>query len=241
MRNWTRYHHHRRRHHHRRQSRTAGAGRRGARCRRRPARLPLPAPPRCKGYTAVSDMLERDPRLNTSAIKMGLWLVRTARGRASIEAFVEQIGGAINRRRRMVQYAQKLLDECGYIKVENVRLTKEEGGYGCLNEANIYHLLAPLLAPNPRRRRPSRREAVGVQNNAHPVSPSEKSLPPEPFAAREEREKGAAGRGEPAVPVRETALPPPVSSPSGPQEARQVASATKTDASRGEPRPRAPP
>lgn len=190
-------------------------------------------------------MLERDPRLNTTAIKVGLWLVRTARGRPSIDAFVEQIGGAIKRRRRMVQYAQKLLAECGYIKVENVRLTKAEGGYGCLNEANIYHILAPLLAPNPRRRRPSRREAVGVQNNAHPETTSQSSLPSEPFAARaarEAREKGAASRGEPAVPVRErAALPLPPRLPSGPQEARQVASATKTEPGRGEPRPRAPP
>jgi hypothetical protein len=179
-------------------------------------------------------MIINDGRLSATDMKLALWLLSTARGRASVDAFIDQIADAIGRSRRMVQYSQANLERCGYVTIERVR-------EGSLNDANIYHLLAPLHAPAPRRRTASRREAMGVQKTPFHEERVSLDLPSELVAAREEGEKGAAGRGELAAPAGERAHPSPPRPPAAPQEARQVASATKTDANRGEPRPRAPP
>jgi hypothetical protein len=167
--------------------------------RRQPARRSLPAPRPRKGFAAVSDMLERDGRLSCSDLKLGLWLVRTARGRASIDAFIDQMADAIGRSARQVQRAQRNLEACGYITVEHVR-------EGRINDANVYHLLAPLLAPE-KRRAPSRRAARGVTKKAPHEEASERTLPSELVAAREGDADGAgrAEVGSPGEPGRPAA------------------------------------
>src|SRR6266851_5620117 len=136
--------------------------------RRQPARRSLPAPRPTRRFATVSAMIINDGRLSATDMKMALWLLSTARGRASINAFIEQIAEAIGRSIRMVQYAQRNLERCGYITVEHVR-------EGRINDANVYHLLAPLHAPAPRCQRPSRREARGVQKTPAHEEASERT------------------------------------------------------------------
>jgi len=195
--------------------------------RRQPARRSLPAPRPTRRFATVSAMIINDGRLSATDMKMALWLLSTARGRASIDAFIEQIAEAIGRSIRMVQYAQRNLERCGYITVEHVR-------EGRINDANVYHLLAPLHAPAPRRQRPSRREAMGVQKTpAHEVRVSP-ALPAELVAAREEQVSGAAlvarlpravleARGQPESPA-------PAALVGTTQPARQRASAIRVRA-----------
>lgn len=170
--------------------------------RRTPKRRLLPPPSRSRLYARVSDALERDARLSATAIKVGLWLVKWARGRHQVDGFVEQIADAIGRKKRMVQYGQAELERCGYVRIERVR-------DGRLNDANIYHLLAPLVAPPAERRRlPIRgaaRSSMGVQN----LAPHEGGILPtsssSPGAARAGDEKAGASRaevGRPGAPGR---------------------------------------
>ncbi len=195
--------------------------------RRQPARRSLPAPRPTRHFATVSAVIINDGRLNATDIKLALWLLMMARGRASVEAFIDQIAERLGRSRRMVQYAQRNLERCGYIAVEHVR-------EGRINDANIYHLLAPMMAPNPRRQRPSRREAVGVQKTPpHEVRVSP-DLPSELVAAREEQVSGAAlvarlpravleARGQPESPA-------PAALVGTTQPARQGASAIRVRA-----------
>ncbi len=146
-------------------------------------------------------MIINDGRLSATDIKMALWLLSTARGRASIDAFIDQIAEAIGRSRRMVQYAQRNLERCGYITVEHVR-------EGRINDANVYHLLAPLHAPAPRRQRPSRREARGVQKTPAHEEASERTLPSELVAAREEQVLSGVAGAPDTVPLDDRAVAP---------------------------------
>jgi hypothetical protein len=164
--------------------------------RRTPKRRFLPAPRPSQLYARVSDALERDGRLSATAIKLGLWLVKWARGRHEVDGFIAQIADAIGRKPRMVQYAQRELERCGYVRVEHVRNPKNQGGRGSLNDANIYHLRAPLLAPPAPRRRLPMRGNMGVQNPAPHEGGVKPSLSSSPGSARARQvERGAAGRG----------------------------------------------
>lgn len=149
----------------------------------------LPAPRPSRLYARVSDALERDGRLSATAIKLGLWLVKWARGRRQVDGFIDQIADAIGRKRRMVQYAQAELERCGYIRIERVR-------EGRINDANIYHLEAPLIAPPAPRRRLPMRSSMGVQNPA----PHEGGLEPRPSSEPgTARARGSSVSGAPLV------------------------------------------
>lgn len=149
--------------------------------RRAPRKHERPAPATTRAqYARLSAAVFVEPKMTQNAVALVSLVVRWARGRGSCDAFIDQIADELGCSRRTVQNAQNAAMECGFIRVERVRI-------GRINSANIYHIMpAALPKPEakPRRKfkqsrdvsaRPS--SVVGVQKTA-PHEAGVKTPPP---------------------------------------------------------------
>jgi len=149
----------------------------------RPAKLDKPAPKVSNAYARASAMLYEDPRMSDSARRLVLRLVQWARGRASVDAYIEQLADSLGFSVRTVRYAQRRAKECGFLEIERTRRGK-------LNDVNIYHLTDKARLPKtpyPRRGYLRSRPTFKLQDHApHEVSSKDDSplLSPQGFQKR---------------------------------------------------------
>ncbi len=114
---------------------------------KRPKKLDRPEPRDVLpwSYCKLSPRAYRDPRHSATSLGLLSILAQLARGRASVDAFVDQLADTLGCSRRSVQRAQKRLELIGLLRVERIR-------NGRINDANRYHLdpAAFPSAPGPR-------------------------------------------------------------------------------------------
>jgi hypothetical protein len=117
-----------------------------------PARLkvkPRQAPP--WQFARIPELALCDVRLNGWPRGLLGILLRLARGRDEVEAFIDQLADLLGCCSRSVQRAQRRLEACGYLVVHHRRAPRSQGGRGSVNDPNLYEILPPAVAV-PRRR-----------------------------------------------------------------------------------------
>jgi hypothetical protein len=188
-------------------------------------------------YAKIGSRVYRDRRIKAAMPFISIivqWAVRKGGWTDEYQPHVAKKLGVTD---RTVRRWQRIADEAEMIKTETRR------GRGRRNRYTVLPAALPPPSERPRARvaqqNKSDRNVRSTRTESEPKG-SVSASPPNPLPASGKGEAVGARRAEP-VPARERALPPPPRAPATPQAARQVASATKTEPGRGEPRPRAPP